>query len=128
MYRRSMGAYWWVSRAYSWPNPLKYLKKISWTYWGHIRAYRDVSRRIKVVKILLYASWSIGCVSHANRTRTNIEYVSDTGYVGKMLNLSNPDWNVIGLVSGSVVKKIWSGSKPDLKIHSRDCFAPIWGP
>jgi hypothetical protein len=45
--------------------------------------------RIGVVRILRYASWSIGCVSHANRILTRIEYVSDTGYVGNGPNLGN---------------------------------------
>jgi hypothetical protein len=62
---------------------------ISGVYRQRIGTYRDVSGRIKVVKILRYASWSIGCVSHANRTRTRIGYVSHTEYVGNEPNLSN---------------------------------------
>jgi hypothetical protein len=46
--------------------------------------------RIRVVRILRYVSWSIGCVSHANRNRTFVGYVSDTGYVGNEMNLGNP--------------------------------------
>jgi hypothetical protein len=56
---------------------------------GRIGAYRDVSRRIGVVRILRYANWSIGYVSYANRTRTRIKYVSDTGYVAVLPNLYN---------------------------------------
>jgi hypothetical protein len=46
--------------------------------------------RIGVVRILRYVSWSIGCVSHANRNRICIGYVSDTGYMGNEMNLGNP--------------------------------------
>jgi hypothetical protein len=64
---------------------------VSGTYRGRIGAYQNVSGHIKIVRILRYTSWSIGCVSDANHTRTHIEYVSNTGYVGKMANLGNPE-------------------------------------
>jgi hypothetical protein len=55
-------------------------------------AYWSVSENIKVVRILRYSSWSIVCVSHANRTRTRIEYVSDTRYVAILPNPGNTDY------------------------------------
>jgi hypothetical protein len=95
-YQRSIGAYRRVSGAYSWLNQSKYFEKISWMYrrrirgiFGHIGAYQNVSGRIKVVKILQYVNWSVECISHANRTRTYIGYVSDTEYVVVLPNLDN---------------------------------------
>jgi hypothetical protein len=51
------------------------------------RRIGGVSGRIEVVRILRYASWSIECVSHVNRTR--IGYVSDTGYNWVLKNPGN---------------------------------------
>jgi hypothetical protein len=69
------------------------LKKILWTYRGvserigTYRSYQDTPIRQLEYRV------RIARESHANRTRTRIEYVSDTGYVGNGPNLGNPAHN-----------------------------------
>jgi hypothetical protein len=71
MYQRSIGAYRWVSRAYSWPNPPKYLKKYHGCIGSVSGAYRNVS------ELSGYSDTPAG-VSGAYRTQIALAPVSDT--------------------------------------------------
>jgi hypothetical protein len=96
--------------------------KIPWKkYRGHIggasRVYQRKSGHIKVIRILRYVGWNIGCVSHTNCTCTHVGYVSDTRYVSKLSNPGNPGenrllCNIRSLKQYRVIKdnqSFWSG-------------------